>query len=332
MRFVQLAAGDVRRVALVEEPKLRLLHTFDSLYALAQAAIGSGGKLTSVAGDHLTDESLDYDQIYGGGAKWKLLAPIDHPKEAACCVVAGTGLTHLGSARDRASMHTVKEQELTDSMKMFQWGVEAGRPPAGEIGIAPEWFYKGNGSILHAHGEPLLVPSYAEDGGEEAEIAVAYLIGPDGKPYRVGMAQGNEFSDHRFEKKNYLNLAGSKLRTCSIGPELVIDPDFRTVPGKVSITRGGKEFWSQPIASGEEEMSHSLRNLEHHHFKFALHRRPGDVHIHFLGAHSLSFGQGIELENGDLMEIQFDGFGRALRNPVQVISEKDMPVEVIPLV
>jgi hypothetical protein len=229
-------------------------------------------------------------------------------------------------------MHVAKEQELTDSMKMFHWGVEAGRPPAGEIGIAPEWFYKGNGSILRAHGEPLLVPSYAEDGGEEAEIAVAYVIGPDAKPYRVGMAQGNEFSDHRFEKKNYLNLAGSKLRTCSVGPELVVDPDFRTVPGTVRIMRGGKEFWSQPIASGEEEMSHSLRNLEHHHFKFELHRRPGDVHIHFLGAHSLSFGQGIELKNGDLMEIHFDGFGRALRNPVQVINEKDVPVEVMPLV
>ncbi len=150
-----------------------------------------------------------------GARKWKLLAPIDHPQEAACCLVSGTGLTHLGSARDRQAMHVAKEKELTDSMKMFHWGVEAGRPPAGEIGIAPEWFYKGNGSILHAHGEPLLVPSYAEDGGEEAEIAVAYVIGPDGQPYRVGMAQGNEFSDHRFEKKNYLNLAGSKLRTCS---------------------------------------------------------------------------------------------------------------------
>ena len=332
MRFVQLKAGDVRRVALVEEPKLRLLRTFDSVYALAQAAIASGGKLTSVAGNHVTDESLDYDQIYGGSAKWKLLAAIDHPQEAACCLVSGTGLTHLGSARDRQAMHVAKEQELTDSMKMFHWGVEAGRPPAGEIGIAPEWFYKGNGSILRAHGEPLLVPSYAEDGGEEAEIAVAYVIGPDAKPYRVGMAQGNEFSDHRFEKKNYLNLAGSKLRTCSVGPELVVDPDFRTVPGTVRIMRGGKEFWSQPIASGEEEMSHSLRNLEHHHFKFELHRRPGDVHIHFLGAHSLSFGQGIELKNGDLMEIHFDGFGRALRNPVQVISEKDVPVEVMPLV
>jgi hypothetical protein len=332
MRFVQLKAGDVRRVALVEEPKLRLLRTFDSVYALAQAAIASGGKLTSVAGNHVTDESLDYDQIYGGSAKWKLLAAIDHPQEAACCLVSGTGLTHLGSARDRQAMHVAKEQELTDSMKMFHWGVEAGRPPAGEIGIAPEWFYKGNGSILRAHGEPLLVPSYAEDGGEEAEIAVAYVIGPDAKPYRVGMAQGNEFSDHRFEKKNYLNLAGSKLRTCSVGPELVVDPDFRTVPGTVRIMRGGKEFWSQPIASGEEEMSHSLRNLEHHHFKFELHRRPGDVHIHFLGAHSLSFGQGIELKNGDLMEIHFDGFGRALRNLVQVINEKDVPVEVMPLV
>ncbi len=332
MRLVQLKAGEVRRVAVVEEPKLRLLRNFDSMYALAQAAIANGGNLTSVANGHLTDESLDYDQVYEGRAQWKLLAPIDHPQEIARCLVSGTGLTHLGSARDRASMHMAKEQELTDSMKMFRWGVEGGRPGDGEIGIAPEWFHKGYGSMVRAHGEPLLVPAYAEDGGEEAEIAVAYVIGPDGRPYRVGMAQGNEFSDHRFEKKNYLNLAGSKLRTCSIGPELVIDPDFRTVPGTVTIHRSGQEFWSQSISSGEEEMSHSLRNLEHHHFKFELHRRPGDVHIHFLGAHSLSFGQGIELKDGDVMEIHFDGFGRPLRNPVTVIHKKDAPLEVVPLV
>jgi hypothetical protein len=332
LRFVQLKAGDARCVAVVEEPKLRLLRNFDSMYALAQAAIKSDGKLTSTAANSLTDETLDYDPIYEGHSEWKLLAPIDHPQEIARCLVSGTGLTHLGSARDRASMHMAKEQELTDSMKMFRWGVEGGRPGDGEIGIAPEWFHKGYGSMVHAPGKPLLVPAYAEDGGEEAEIAVAYVIGPDARVYRVGMAQGNEFSDHRFEKKNYLNLAGSKLRTCSIGPELVIDPDFRTVPGTVAITRSGKEFWSQPISSGEEEMSHSLRNLEHHHFKFELHRRPGDLHIHFLGAHSLSFGQGIELKDGDVMEIHFDGFGRPLRNPVTVIHKKDAPVEVVPLV
>jgi hypothetical protein len=332
MRLVQLKAGDVRRVAVVEEPKLRLLRNFDSMYALAQAAIANGGNLTTLASSHLTDESVDYDHVYDGRANWKLLAPIDHPQEIARCLVSGTGLTHLGSARDRASMHTAKEQELTDSMKMFRWGVEGGRPGDGEIGIAPEWFHKGYGSIVHPHGDPLVVPAYAEDGGEEAEIAVAYVIGPNGRPYRVGMAQGNEFSDHRFEKKNYLNLAGSKLRTCSIGPELVIDPAFRTVPGTVTIERGGRDFWSQPISSGEEEMSHSLRNLEHHHFKFELHRRPGDVHIHFLGAHSLSFGQGIELKDGDVMEIRFDGFGRPLRNPIEIINKKDSPVEVVCLV
>jgi hypothetical protein len=332
MRLVQLKAAGVRRIALVEEPKLRFLRDLDSTYALAQAAIASGGKLTSVAANHVTDESLDYDQVYEGQAQWKLLAPIDHPGEPARCLVSGTGLTHLGSAKDRASMHMVKEQELTDSMKMFRWGVEAGRPEVGKTGIAPEWFYKGSGSIVHAHGEPLLVPTYAEDGGEEAEIAVLYVIGPDGQPYRAGMAQGNEFSDHRFERKNYLNLAGSKLRTCSIGPELIVNPDFRTVPGTVTISRGGKQFWSQAISSGEEEMSHSLRNLEHHHFKFELHRRPGDVHVHFLGAHSLSFGQGIELHDGDVMEINFDGFGRPLRNPMKVESKEDVAVEVIPLI
>jgi hypothetical protein len=332
MRFVQLKAGEVRRVAVVEEPKVRLLRDFDSMYALAQAAIANAGNLTTLAGNHLTDDLIDYDQVYEGRTKWKLLAPIDHPQEIARCLVSGTGLTHLGSARDRASMHMAKEQELTDSMKMFRWGVEGGRPDDGEIGIAPEWFHKGYGSMVQAHGDPLVVPAYAEDGGEEAEIAAAYVIGPDSRPYRVGMTQGNEFSDHRFEKKNYLNLAGSKLRTCSIGPELVIDPDFRSVPGTVIIERGGRNFWSQPISSGEEEMSHSLRNLEHHHFKFELHRRPGDVHIHFLGAHSLSFGQGIELKDGDVMEIHFNGFGRPLRNPLAVTTKKDAAVEVITLV
>ena len=61
----------------------------------------------------------------------------------------------------------------------------------------------------------------------------------NGRPCRVGMASGNEFSDHQFEKKNYLNLAGSKLRTCALGPELVVDPDFQSVPVTILIERDG---------------------------------------------------------------------------------------------
>ncbi len=56
------------------------------------------------------------------------------------------------------------------------------------------------------------------------------------------MAAGNEFSDHRFERKNYLNLAGSKLRTCALGPELVVDPTFDSVPGRVAIERAGRDL------------------------------------------------------------------------------------------
>jgi hypothetical protein len=59
-------------------------------------------------------------------------------------------------------------------------GIASGKPDSSVVGIAPEWFYKGNGSTLRAHGETLLVPAYAEDGGEEAEVAACYLIPPDG--------------------------------------------------------------------------------------------------------------------------------------------------------
>jgi hypothetical protein len=210
------------------------------------------------------------------------------------------------------------DEPVTDSMQMFQWGVERGRPAEGQVGIAPEWFYKGDGSDLRAPNEALEIPSHAEDGGEEAELAGVYTIGPDGEAYRIGFAQGNEFSDHKFERLNYLNLAGSKLRTCSFGPELVLGASFNDVPGKITVSRAGNILWQREIASGEQNMCHSLANLEHHHFKFAGHRRPGSVHIHFFGADALSFGDGIVLADGDVVEISFDGFGRALRNPVRV--------------
>jgi hypothetical protein len=101
---------------------------------------------------------------------------------------------------------------------MYEWGRDGGSPAPGTIGTSPEWFYKGNGACLRGHGEPLTVPAFAEDGGDESEIAGAYLIDSDGQARRVGMMQGNEFSDHVVEKKNYLYLASSKLRECSIGP------------------------------------------------------------------------------------------------------------------
>jgi hypothetical protein len=327
IHLVQISTGMLRRVAVVDEPHLRCLVEVQSVYELALRCLKSGSKLSEQAHALAYGELLDYDEIYTGVSDWRLMVPVDVPGIPSRLMIAGTGLTHLGSAKERQAMHAADAAKVTetttDSMRMFQWGIEGGRPAEGEIGIAPEWFYKGNGSMLQPPFAPLTIPAYAEDGGEEAELAGIYVIDEDGKPYRIGMAVGNEFSDHQFEKRNYLNLAGSKLRACSLGPELVVGAEFQSISGEVRIERGTDTIWSKKIATGEENMCHSLTNLEHHHFKFEGHRQPGDVHVHFFGAHSLSFGDGIVLKGGDWMDIRYEGFGRSLRNPIRVVPKDD---------
>jgi hypothetical protein len=320
VHLVQIAKHTQRRVAFVREPNLILLREVDSTLGLAQRALAEGRTLSDVVEHLLSDDALSYDEVFDGQSEWRLLAPIDCPGDAQRVLVSGTGLTHLGSARDRQAMHRApsaqEEAQMTDSMRMFEWGRQQGRPPVGGIGIAPEWFYKGDGSMIQAPFGPLPIPGFAEDGGEEAEIAAIYLVAADGTPWRIGMATGNEFSDHVFERRNYLNLAGSKLRMCSLGPELVVDGKFEDVPGTVRIVRNGEPIWEKQIRTGESNMCHSLANLEHHHFKFAGHRQPGTIHVHFMGADCLSFGEGKRLEAGDVTEIQFADFGRPLRNTI----------------
>ena len=71
-------------------------------------------------------------------------------------------------------------------------------------------------------------------------------------------------------------------------------------------------------------MSHTLANLEHHHFKYRLFRRPGDVHVHFIGAAVLSFTSGIRPEPGDVFEIAAPPFGTPLRNPLARAEDEGM--------
>jgi hypothetical protein len=332
IHLVQIADSSSRRVALVEEPYLRCLTGVSSVYALAQECLRTSRYLAEYATSLANGATLLYDDVYSGKSPWRLLAPIDVPDSPSRLLVAGTGLTHLGSARQRQAMHIADqpkhEEAVTDSMRMFQWGVENGRPSEGQIGIAPEWFFKGDGSIVRAPFEPLDIPDHAEDGGEEAEIAGVYLIAEDGTPYRIGMTNGNEFSDHKFEKRNYLNLAGSKLRSCSLGPELIVGAEFGDVHGEVRLQRAGETLWQKSIATGEQNMCHSLANLEHHHFKFAGHRQPGSVHVHFFGADALSFAEGIVLREGDITEVSFEGYGRALRNSIKEEAKSINPVRV----
>jgi hypothetical protein len=330
LRVLQIAHPvQGRRIGIVSDNEVAVLGGFGTVYDAALSAFERGTWLGPFLRALPVEFSLVYDELYHARSDWRILAPFDYPSDPARCLISGTGLTHLASAETRQKMHAAAEYE-TDSMRMYRWGVEGGRPAPGSIGTAPEWFYKGSGLILRAHGEDLEVPGFAEDGGEEPEIAGIYMIDAVGRPRRIGMAVGNEFSDHKTERRNYLYLAPSKLRQCSLGPELIIDPVFDVVPGTVSIERDGAVLWSKEIGSGEQRMSHSLANMEHHHFKFPQHRRAGDVHIHFYGADAFSFGAGLELEDGDVAVISFHGFGRALRNPIRISREPQPLVSVEP--
>jgi hypothetical protein len=203
-------------------------------------------------------------------------------------------------------------------MRMFQWGVEGGRPPSGKAGAQPEWFYKGNGSIVVASGQPIEAPDFALDFGEEPEVVGLYVIAPKGTPLRLGYAIGNEFSDHITERRNYLYLAHSKLRQCGVGPELRTGVLPAHLQGYSRIRRGGTVRWQKEFLTGEDNMCHSLANLEFHHFKYAAHRVPGDVHLHFFGTATLSFADGIRVEAGDVFEIDLPALGAPLVNPLAV--------------
>jgi len=93
--------------------------------------------------------------------------------------------------------------------------------------------------------------------------------------------------------------------------------------------RDGRTLWEMPFLTGEANMSHSLRNLEHHHFKYALFRRPGDVHVHFFGTATLSFAAGVQVRVGDVFEIAAQPFRLPLRNPVALSDSATTPVRAL---
>lgn len=311
-----------RAVGVTRDGATRKVEGVSSVYELAQAALTGLGGLAAAIEARGLGGPVDKAALLAEG---RLLAPIDHP-DATHLHVTGTGLTHLGSAATRDAMHKANGEkpadELTDSMKMFRMGLENGKPAGGEKGVQPEWFYKGNGHIVSNPGHPIPSPSFALDAGEEPEIAGIYLIDANGQPRRLGFALANEFSDHVTERINYLYLAHSKLRACSFGPELRVGDLPNHIEGMSRIRRDGEVVWEKPFLSGEDNMSHTIANLEYHHFKYGLFRQPGDVHVHMFGTATLSFADGISTRENDIFEIEESQFGLPLRNPVRVEQEK----------
>jgi hypothetical protein len=290
------------------------------------AARQAGRRMSELLHETASDEkavSLSYRKLLGstpGEATAWLRAPIDHA-DPHRVLVTGTGLTHVGGMKSRDQMHAdavASTAPQTDSAKMFAMGIEGGKPAEGERGAAPEWFYKGSGAHLRGPNEPIELPAFALDGGEEPELAGVYAVDGEGRPWRLGFVLANEWSDHATEKINYLYLAPSKLRTAAIGPELVLDHPFQEVRLWVTVTRGGETIYdSGELFSGEGAMCHSLANCEDHHFKYPQHRVPGDVHVHFFGTSKLSYSTRTwKYQAGDVVRVDAPGFCAPLVNTV----------------
>ena len=313
MRIIQLSNGGSRFVAHIAGDKANVIAGIETTRELAIRALAEGVSLAAMAKRLGTARELDYPDLL---SDHRVLSPVDHP-DSAHCLVTGTGLTHLGGAAARDQMHKKTDTTTgneTDSIKMFNLGLKNGKPSGKAPGVQPEWFYKGDGSTIAPPDGDIALPDFALDGGEEPEIAGIYMIAPDGTPARLGFALGNEYSDHVMERQNYLYLAHSKLRSCAVGPELRTGSLPDDLTGESRIRRDGSVIWRKPFVTGEANMSHAIANLEYHHFKYELFRRPGDIHVHFFGTATLSFADGIKTQPGDIFEIEMAEFGAPLRN------------------
>jgi len=328
LRLLQHRAVDgSRSVILAEGNTAHFLEGVTSVRELALRAIAAGDTLADTAKACAQGAAVDIRAEFDAG---RLIAPIDH-EDPAHLILSGTGLTHLGSAEGRDKMHreAMASQAQTDSMRMFLEGLEGGKPAPGEVGQQPEWFYKGDGSQLVGPNDPLLMPAFAKVGSEEPEVAGIYIVGEDGAPYRIGFALANEYSDHVTERHNYLWLAHSKLRQAALGPELLLGPAPAGIEGTSRILRDGKTLWEKPFLSGEANMSHTIANLEHHHFKYDLFCRSGDVHVHFFGTATLSFSDGVTTQEGDVFEISAFPFTLPVSNPLVRAQERTVTVRTL---
>ena len=109
IRLVQIAKWHrQRRVALVDEPAFVLSRASNP--SLSWPASCCSRYDASLSGRVIAilppASSSHYDEVYDGRiSDWNLLAPIDVPGDPERVLVSGTGLTHLGSAKDRQAMH-----------------------------------------------------------------------------------------------------------------------------------------------------------------------------------------------------------------------------------
>ena len=99
------------------------------------------------------------------------------------------------------------------------------------------------------------------------------------------------------------------------------------------ILRDGQVIWEKSFLSGgSANMSHTLfcAILSSITIRpFANFRRPGDIHVHFFGTGTLSFGDGVRTREGDVFEISAPPFTLPVRNPISGARTPDFTIGAV---
>jgi len=225
MRLIQFKSRDgERRVGVVQKDTVQTVKGVRTMRELALLAIRNGASLEGQVQAAGTAGTEDYQALL---ADRRVLPPLDD--DPAHCFISGTGLTHLGAATTRDKMHqkvSQDESQLTDTMRIFKWGVEGGKPGQGQIG--------------HTHNLAM------------AEFARDYAFCADARPTDY-VAEPTTFMgivrpDGQVATRNYIgiltsvNCSATAARAIAdrfrrdIYPEMLAD--YPNVDGVVALTHG----------------------------------------------------------------------------------------------
>jgi hypothetical protein len=172
------------------------------------------------------------------------------------------------------------------------------------------------GSSLKGHGDPIWVTAQ-ETEVSLGDLAAIYIVGPDGAPRRVGVSPALAI--------------GGLARNIFLGPELVLDPVIASVEGSAKLLRAGAKVWEHRYSSRGGPLLYALASLEPDHFAYADHHRPGDAHVHFIARRLFPGSPTTPIRPGDQVEVQWDGLGMALANPVQFDKKEERRIVATPL-
>lgn len=325
MNLIQLQHQGQLFTAYVDTNKqcLQLTNKPAPLYQWIRDAIQSKKTLQALLQANLGEQRITFSDYQDN---YQAYLPVTHPN-AKHTIIGGTGLTHANRAKLRVLSEINNPLHdtacLSDSERVYMSGVTNGKPENILQGAKPEWFYKGDISILKPSQTPVTVPAHDLGIGEEAELIAVYYISDELSSYRIGYCLGNEFCDHKLEESNFFYISQSKLRECSIGAEIIIgNHELDVVNGHVRIIRDDNIIWNKPFASGQKRMNFSMENLEHHVFQHTALRRPDSFYFHFLGADQISHSDDIRLQHDDEIVIEAEPFQFPLVNRLQFESEQ----------